>query len=177
MNSKIACSSVLGAGGPCWPGRIRPLGPDVISAIGAAAIVHVRSAGVWSTLPAMSIARMRSVCWPGSSVNSSGEAQASHARLSTWHSYSSIHGGVASSVPNHSNSAVVSPVKAGGLTVMPVPGAEVSGAIVHSWTIGDGSTLPSNSGLFGSGISGSKMSFARTSNRCGPGASWKSAYV
>ena len=135
------------------------------------------SATVSSTLPAMSIARILSVCWPGSSPNSSGEAQASHGRLSTWHSNSSIHGGVALSVPNHSNSASVSPVRAGGLTVMPVPGGVVSGADVHSWTSGDGSTLPSKSGLFGSGISGSKMSFARTSNRCGPGASSKSAYV
>ena len=120
---------------------------------------------------------MRRVCSPGSTESVSGELHGSNGAPSSEHSYSSMWAGVALSVPNHSNSASVSPVWAGGPARMPVPGASVSGVDVHSCTSGDGSTLPSNSGLLGSGNSGSNASTARTSNRCGPGASWKSAYV
>ena len=174
---KTACSSVLGAGGPCWPGRMRPAGPEVIVAVGAETISHRRSAGVGSTLPAMSTARIRNRWVPGSSETVSGELQGSNGPLLIEHSNSTRCAGVALSEPKNSNVASVSAVRPLGPAVMPVPGGLTSSAEVQVWTTGDGSTLPSNSGLPGSGNSGSNMSRARTSNRCGPGASSKSAYV
>src|ERR671914_1130162 len=129
---KTACSSVLGAGGPCWPGRMRPDGPDVISATGADTISHMRSAGVGSTLPAMSTARIWKRWVPGSSESVSGELHGSNGPLLTEHSNSTRCPGVALSVPKNSNVASVSPVRPLGPEVMPVPGGLVSSVIVHS---------------------------------------------
>ena len=52
-------------------------------------------------------------------------------------------------------------------------GGVVSAVIVHVWTAGVGSTLPSKFGFGRPGLSNtaSAMSIARTSNVCWPGAS------
>src|SRR5918999_1594940 len=57
---------------------------EVLGAVVSA--VHVRVAGVASTLPAASIARTRNVCDPADSpVTVRGDVHAAHAPLSTWH--------------------------------------------------------------------------------------------
>jgi hypothetical protein len=132
VNVKIARSCVLGAGEPDWPGRMRPCGPDVIAASGAPTISQVRSAGVGSTLPAMSVERIRNVCAPGSSEIVSGVLHGSNGRPSTEHSNSIRWPGVALSVPKNSNVASVSPVRPLGPAAMPVPGGLSSCVDVHS---------------------------------------------
>src|SRR5918992_2265759 len=54
---------------------------------GGATIVQVWTAGVWSTLPARSVARTRSVCWASDRpVSSCGDSQSAYGPLSSEHS-------------------------------------------------------------------------------------------
>jgi hypothetical protein len=170
-NTKIAFSLLLGGVNEA-PSITRPDGPEVIVVAGAGTTVIVRVAGVVSWLPARSTERIRIVCSPGSRPwKDSGDVHCSNGALSTEHSNVIIRSGVALSEPMNSKSAGVSGlIRAGGAVTIPVVGGVVSAVIVHVYRAGVGSMLPSKFGLFGSTISGSAASIARTSNVCSPGA-------
>lgn len=171
--TKVAASDVPGIAGD-WPSTICPAGPVVIVVTGAGTTVQVSTAGVSaSRLPARSTARIRSSWAPGSRpVTVTGDSHAANGSPSTEHSKLSIRTGVALSVPKNATTASVScPMVAGRpAPEMPVPGGVVSATLAQVYVAGVGSTLPSNSGLFGSGNAGSTASIARTSKVCSPGA-------
>src|ERR671915_2003496 len=90
---------------------------------GGATIVQVWTAGVWSTLPARSVARTRSVCWASDRpVSSCGDSQSAYGPLSSEHSKPST----ASFAPS-AKVAAVSIVGEAGLARISVTGAVTSG--------------------------------------------------
>ena len=69
-----------------WLAVVRS-GPDRIVVSGGKSTVQARRAGLWSTLPAASVARTSSVWSPSASpLSSTGEVQAYHEPLSSEHS-------------------------------------------------------------------------------------------
>ena len=131
-----------------WSGR----GPERIVVSGAVvSIVQVWLAGVWSVLPAVSVARTENVCepslrpvyvWPGNKPRSCPR----RAGTRTWRSGSS---------EENSNVASVELVGSNGPASIEVSGAVVS--TVHVRVSGDWSVLP-------------RASVARTENVCSPSA-------
>src|SRR5918992_1006971 len=76
VNSSVALEASVGSAGP-----------EVIVVSGAGRTVHVWLAGVWSTLPAASLARTRKLCTPADrSVSWTGELHELNDSPSTAHS-------------------------------------------------------------------------------------------
>src|SRR5918999_262656 len=113
-NSKVALDS-----------SVSESGPESIEVSGAVTSCTFQAcvAGDWTTLPAVSIARIRIVYSPGSRPwTSCGEEQLSYAAPFSEHSKPSSSAPVTLSVPVNSKAASGDPVPAGGATVICVCG-------------------------------------------------------
>jgi hypothetical protein len=122
------------------PALVRPLGPLSIVVCGAAvSTVKLREAGVASTLPAVSVARMSNVWAPSASAESvRGDVQAVHAPPSTRHS--NVEPASVAVKPKLGDAVAVTPL---GPDVIVVSGAVAS--TVNEREAGVASTLPATS--------------------------------
>src|SRR5918992_6115416 len=110
-NSNVAVVDSLGSAGKAT---------SVVS--GGVSTVHSWCAGVWSRLPARSVARTSKECAPGSTSYSAGDSHSANGSLSSEHS------NVAPASEANVNAATVDGLGSFGADRILVSGASVSGA-------------------------------------------------